>query len=193
MTHRTIGLLISPAGDPVADRHPERGRGEIHGRHTHQDGSEAEEPSTYFPPLGTTHMVLPLSPDEQQLADRARELIFDAELAGLVVEHLPDAMVMVDEAGVIRRVNAKAERLFGYPRAEMLGQRIGILLPEDRRQTRQARRDAYMADPHVRPMGLGLALHARHKNGTEVPVDMNLAPVVTTRGVWVIAAVRRTR
>jgi PAS domain S-box-containing protein len=158
-----------------------------------QGCSEAEEPSTYFPPLGTTHLVLPLSPDEQQLADRARELIFDAELAGLVVEHLPDAVIIVDEAGIIRRMNAKAELLFGYPRVEMLGQRIEILVPEDRRQTHNASREAYMTDPHVRPMGLGLVLHARHKNGSEVPVDINLAPVVTSRGVWVIASVRRTR
>jgi PAS domain S-box-containing protein len=167
---------------------------ERHMRDTRRkDGPEAEEPSTYFPPLGTTHMVLPLSPDEQHLAERAKELIFDAELAGLVVEHLPDAMIIVDEAGVIRRVNAKAELLFGYPRAEMLGQQVGMLVPEDRREAHTVRCDAYMTDPHVRPMGLGLMLHARHKNGTEVPVDINLAPVVTTRGVWVIAAVRRKR
>ena len=158
-----------------------------------EDGPEADEPPTYFPPPGTEHVVLPLSPAEQKLADRAKDLLFDAELAGLVVEHLPDAIVIVNDQGIITRVNAKAELLFGYPRSEMIGQTIGLLVPEDQREKHTAHQRAYMEDPHIRPMGLGLDLKAKHRTGTLVPVDINLAPVVTTRGVWVIASVRRKR
>jgi hypothetical protein len=62
---------------------------------------EAEEPPTVFPPPGSTHVVLPLSPEAQTLADRAKNILFDAELADLILEHLPDAIIIVDEAGVI--------------------------------------------------------------------------------------------
>ena len=158
-----------------------------------EDGPEADELPACFPPPGTEHVVLPLTPAEQTLADRAKDLLFDAELAGLVVEHLPDAVVIVNDQGVITRVNAKAELLFGYPRSEIVGQPIDRLVPEDRREQHAARRYTYMEDPHIRPMGLGLTLHAKHRSGALVPVDINLAPVVTTRGVWVIASARRKR
>lgn len=154
------------------------------------DKPGAEESPTYFPPAGTQHVVLPLHPDEQRLADRAKELLFDAELASLVIEHLPDAIVIVDDQGIIRRTNAKAELLFGYPRSEMIGQVIDLLVPEKQREMHLAHRLTYMEDPHTRRMGTGLDLKAKRRNGTEVLVDINLAPVVTTRGVWVIATVR---
>jgi rsbT co-antagonist protein RsbR len=158
-----------------------------------RDGPEAEESPAVFPPPGGTHVVLPLSPEEQTLADRAKKILFDAELAGLVVEHLPDAVVIVDDAGVIQRVNAKAELLFGYTRAEMIGQMVELLVPESLREQHRSHRAGYMEEPHMRPMGLGLVLKAQHKNGSDIPVDINLAPVVTTKGVWVIASVRRKR
>ena len=157
------------------------------------DSPEAEEPPTVFPPLGSTHVVLPSSPEEQTLADRARNILFDAEMAGLVLEHLPDAIIIVDEAGVIQGVNAQAELLSGYRRAELIGQRIEILVPEAQRQTHETARRTYMEDPHPRPLDLGLPLHIRRKPGGVVPVNIALVPLATTRGTWVIASVRPTR
>ena len=127
------------------------------------------------------------------MAERARNILFDAEMAGLVLEHLPDAIVVVDEAGVIQGMNVQGELLSGYRRAELIGQPIERLVPEAQRQTHETARRIYMEDPHPRPLDLGLPLHIRRKTGGAVPVNIALFPLVTTRGTWVIASVRPPR
>jgi two-component system, cell cycle sensor histidine kinase and response regulator CckA len=101
-----------------------------------------------------------------------------------------DAMVIVSVDGTIGLVNAKTEAMFGYSRQELVGKRIEVLVPERFRGWHGTRRDAYFIDSQTRPMGTGLDLHARHKDGREFPVDISLSPLETEAGVLVTATIR---
>src|SRR4051812_14044262 len=109
-----------------------------------------------------------------------------------LLETAPDAMVIVDEAGLIQFVNVQTEVLFGYERSQLLGQPVEILIPERFRGTHPTRRAGFVASPKLRPMGSGLALTGRHKDGTEVAIEVSLSPLPTPRGVVVSAAIRDT-
>ena len=110
-----------------------------------------------------------------------------------LLEAAPDAMVIVDERGTIQLVNAQTEALFGYDRAELLGHPVETLIPERFRAAHPALREGFVASPKLRPMGTGLALTGRHKDGTEVAIEVSLSPLQTRHGVVVSAAIRDVR
>jgi PAS domain S-box-containing protein len=107
-----------------------------------------------------------------------------------LLEGAPDAIVMVDASGTIQMVNVQAERLFGYLRPEMIGQPIEILVPERARAAHVAHRQAYHEVAHTRPMGAGLDLYGRRRDGTEFPVEISLSPFQTDEGTLIISAIR---
>jgi len=106
------------------------------------------------------------------------------------VEAAPDAIVAVSADGLIALVNVQAERLFGYDRAELLGQRVEMLVPEGARLVHPEHRSRYLRDPLPRPMGAGMELAARRKDGSEFPAEISLSAVHTAHGLLVAAAVR---
>ncbi len=112
-----------------------------------------------------------------------------ASLRGLL-ECAPDAMVIADEHGTIALVNAQAERLFGYTREELVGQPIELLVPERLHAAHTEHRASYLARPRVRPMGAGLDLSARHRDGHEFPVEISLGPLEGDDGRLICAAIR---
>jgi PAS domain S-box-containing protein len=107
-----------------------------------------------------------------------------------LLEAAPDAMVIVDERGRIDLVNAQAEQLFGYDRAEMVGASIEMLVPERARAAHLGHRHDYLRAAATRPMGAGLDLYARRRDGTEFPVEISLSPLETERGIVTISAIR---
>ncbi|WTY68580.1 PAS domain S-box protein [Streptomyces sp. NBC_01410] len=107
-----------------------------------------------------------------------------------LLEAAPDAMVIVDDTGIIKLVNAQTEALFGYQRGELLGRPVELLVPGRFRAHHAGHRDGYANNRQVRPMGAGLELHGLRKDGTEFPVEISLSPLETTDGLLVSAAVR---
>ncbi|MET0379953.1 MAG: PAS domain S-box protein [Spongiibacteraceae bacterium] len=106
-----------------------------------------------------------------------------------VVEAAPSAMVMINGTGTIEMVNAQAERVFGYPRAEMLGQPVEMLVPESARHAHPKLRAHFFSQPVSRPMGAGRDLYGRRKNGSEFPVEIGLNPIETDEGIMVLSAI----
>jgi PAS domain S-box-containing protein len=106
------------------------------------------------------------------------------------LETSPDGIVVAGRDGVINRVNRRVEELFGYDRAELVGEPIEVLVPERFREAHVADREGYAARPTARPMGAGRGLSGRHRDGTEVPVDVSLSPMYLEDGLEVIASIR---
>ncbi len=107
-----------------------------------------------------------------------------------LVEAAPDAIVLVDRRGEIVLVNREAERLFGYGRADLVGRPVELLLPERYRRDHVEYRMTFAASPSTRPMGSGLDLHARRKDGTELPVEISLSPIETPEGRLFASSIR---
>ena len=107
-----------------------------------------------------------------------------------VLEAAPDAMLTVADDGRITMVNSEAERLFGYEREALIGQLVEILLPERARVAHRRYRDQYRAHPRRRPMGLGLNLVGRRRDGSEFPTEISLSPLQGDAGLSVIVVVR---
>ena len=120
---------------------------------------------------------------------RARLLAAERRFRSLV-EASPDATVQVAGDGSIVLVNAQAERLFGYPREDLVGRPVEVLVPPGVRLGHPTHRAGYFADPQFRPMGADLALTAVHRDGHEIPVEISLSTAATDTGPIVSAAVR---
>jgi PAS domain S-box-containing protein len=105
------------------------------------------------------------------------------------VESAPSGLLMVDAKGRIVLVNREIERLFGYPREELLGQPVELLVPEVFREGHREFRAEFFAEPQVRTMGAGRDLYGRRKDGSQVPVEIGLTPVVTDEGLFVLSSV----
>lgn len=108
-----------------------------------------------------------------------------------VIEAVPDGIVIVDGRGTIVFVNRQTETMLGYDRSELLGRPVEVLVPGDRAQRHRAERAGFLAAPHQRPMGIGMHLEARRRDGTTLPVDIALSPLRDAGGsARVIAAMR---
>ncbi len=143
--------------------------------------------------LTEEHAQLDQVRDESRLA-RAREARRAAALEELrrgleaVLEAAPVALVRASRGGVISYVNRAAERLFGYPRADLLGQPIEVLLPDALRDGHRSLREGFWRSPSARAMGARQELSARRRDGSEVPVEVGLSPLELD-GLSVVAAV----
>ena len=96
----------------------------------------------------------------------------------------------MDIDGSIALFNQTAEKMFGYSREELIGQKIEALVPAAMKHAHIGHRTVYTAHPQVRPMGTGLELKGQRKDGSLFPVEISLSPNRTDEGLHVIALVR---
>jgi PAS domain S-box-containing protein len=107
----------------------------------------------------------------------------------VLLNAIPDTVVVTDAKGRILFANPAVQKFFGYSRDQLIGQDVEILVPPKDHSVHIAHRAAYMANPTARPMGAGLDLHAVRSNGTEFPVDVSLGFANTESGRMVIATI----
>lgn len=129
-------------------------------------------------------------PDIPDSSEHAPPLVLAPELLPQLLALSPDALLVVDQAGTITHLNREAEKLFGSQATDVLGHPLEILMPARFHARHIAQREAYAAAPHTRPMGAHLDLSARRLDGTEIPVDISLRPVLIEGQLHVIAAIR---
>jgi PAS domain S-box-containing protein len=109
---------------------------------------------------------------------------------GSILDSAPDAMVVIDSSGLIRFANLQVAALFGYAAGEIVGEPVECLLPERFRARHVSHRRSFSQNVRLRPMGNGLDLFARRKNGTEFPVEISLSPIADGAQTLVAAAIR---
>src|SRR5215469_11908081 len=140
----------------------------------HNDGQSAQRPSR----------------DASVRIPARHMLSASAELARSALDAAPDAMVIADEAGIIRYANRQVSALFGYTHEQLIGQGIEQLLPERLRGQHVTHRHDYTTTPRLRPMGQGLILLGRRQDGSEFPVEISLSPIHDSERILVAAAIR---
>jgi PAS domain S-box-containing protein len=113
----------------------------------------------------------------------------DATRFESLLEAVPDALVGMDQKGVIRFVNRQTELLFGYDRDDLIGQPVETLVPEPLWQIYAEHRQGYFADPRTRSSGLDVVLGGRHQDGSEFPINVSLSHIDTGDVLLVITAV----
>jgi PAS domain S-box-containing protein len=151
-----------------------------------RDGSRITVSLTASPIVDQRGRPVGIASISRDVGDRERA---DARFLGLL-EAAPDAIVGVNTEGRIVLVNAATERLFGYPRDELIARPVEILVPEGFRAGHAAHRQQYVENPVPRPMGAGRQLRALRKDGTEFPADISLSSLGTEDGLVVAAAIR---
>lgn len=130
---------------------------------------------------------------ERQLREAKRQteaaLRESQERARLVVESAPNGLIMHDRDGLITLVNEMTEKLFGYTRAELMGQPVEMLVPQHFRSRHPQQRLGFVANPSTRPMGAGGNLYGLRKDGSEFPVEISLSPIHSPGGLLVLCAI----
>jgi PAS domain S-box-containing protein len=111
------------------------------------------------------------------------------QLLSAVIEGSPYAKVLVNTRGAIVLVNAQAEELFGYTRAELVGASIEMLVPERFRRGHPELRSRFNDAPVARPMGAGRELYGRRKDASEFPIEIGLNPITTAGETFTLAAI----
>ncbi|MGA2707701.1 MAG: PAS domain S-box protein [Steroidobacteraceae bacterium] len=113
-----------------------------------------------------------------------------SEMPRDALDAAPDAMLIIDAAGIIRFANRQVSALFGYARDEVIGQSIERLMPDRFRTRHVGHREHYAGNVRVRPMGIGLELFGLRRDGTEFPVEISLSPIEDVGRALIAAAIR---
>jgi PAS domain S-box-containing protein len=111
-------------------------------------------------------------------------------LSPAVLEAIPDAVVAVNQQGIIIHANSQTEAMFGYTRDELVGRKIEMLVPERQRSSHDQHRAEYRARPKIRRMGSGLDLYGRRRDGSELPVEISLSPIGAGDSMIVLSVIR---
>jgi PAS domain S-box-containing protein len=153
----------------VADR--------THAGNRAEDAVLRVEVTDWSPPTGAKYDPQRHPPVGVAAIDGAGEGLFRA-----IVELAPDATLVVGHDGRIALANLQTETLFGYPRAELLGRPVELLIPKRFHASHRRHRAAYARAPRLRPMGVDLRLFGRRRDGSEFPIEVSLSPLPSTDG-----------
>ncbi len=189
---RHFSIFYPPAA--LAERKPERaleiartqGKFEEEGWRKRKDGSDMWAHVAIAPMRDAKGVLRGYSKVTQDLTF-ARNA--EKKFRGLL-ESAPDAIVIVDMEARIVLVNSQTEALFGYPREELLGKHIEVLVPERFTVGHVGRRQGFIAKSTVRSMGAGLELFGLRKDGSQFPVEISLSPIETEDGPLISSAIR---
>ncbi len=192
-THELLQTVFSEPLEEIARRLEADGHWEGELRHQTRAGATVTVLSRWTRELGVAEPhVLETNED---LSERQQRLAME-EQARLerrfrqLLEAAPDAIVEVSAEGHIVMVNRIAEEMFGYQRDELMGKSVDLLVPDAVRPQHDRHRASYLDHPRTRPMGSGLDLHARRRDGTLFPVEISLSPIQTETGMHVTAVIR---
>src|SRR5258708_14862867 len=153
-------------------------RGEM--KHSHSYACHWEEPNIRSD-------ILPV---QQKAPVTAAFSSVTREMMMQLLDLSPDALLVANAQGKLVLVNMQVATLFGYDLGELVGQRLDILLPERLRATHKVHWEHYLVAPSPRPMGQGLTLVGRRKDGSEFPLDISLRPILMEQTLHIIGAIR---
>lgn len=145
---------------------------------------------TVLAALGALARVMALADAAQTRAESANQRLLT------LIEHSPDAMVIVNREGCIEMVNRQTEQLFGWDRAELLGQSPEVLVPPSTRESYAATQARYFASiegPGPLTINRPIEAHGLHKDGSLIDIEISLRPLSTERGTVVTSVVRDVR
>jgi PAS domain S-box-containing protein len=192
---RHISVLFSPDSFIEENRITERvSRGEriehFETRRSHKDGYSIPVSLTVSPIRDSTGKIIGASKIARDLTERNRTveeaLLKSEDRLRRVIEAVPNALVTIRANGQIEMVNAQAERMFGYPREELLGQPVEMLVPGRFGGHHPNLRNSFFSNPQSRP---GRDLFGLRKDGSEFPVEVGLNPIDTDEGTMVLSAI----
>ena len=162
------------------------------GRHEEQGMRVRKDGSRFLASLTFTALHDPAG-DLRGFSEFSHDLTESKESAAKyrgLLEAAPDAMVVVNQAGVIVLVNVQAEKQFGYRRDELVGHKVTNIIPEGFAERLIADATRSTAEALAQQIGMGIELSGRRKDGTEFPIEIMLSPLESAEGVLVTAAVR---
>ena len=138
--------------------------------------------------LGQLAMSFNTMIDELDQHDKKRQLL--EKKFRSILESAPDAMVLADQEGAIVMINAQTEKMFGYPKSEVIGKHVQLLIPERDNKEHSSDNHSYFTKLHPRLMDPSLELFGQRKDGKEFPLEISLSFIETDEGILASAAIR---
>jgi PAS domain S-box-containing protein len=164
----------------------ETGRHEGEGWRVRKDGTRFWANVILRPVRDSTGALRGFSKVTRDLTNaRATESKYQA-----LLEATPDAIIIVNHQGRIMYANRRMEELFGYPRAELNGESVDMLVPVRFRGEHEGHRHGFFRSPTVREVGTVRELWGLRKDGSEFSVEISLSPLEGADGTSVTAAIR---